>query len=57
MFEIFQIYLLGFVISLTGALAPGSTLVAIDCRRLDDQVESLSWEPLWQDSGLQISFD
>jgi threonine/homoserine/homoserine lactone efflux protein len=27
MFEIFQIYLLGFVIGLTGALAPGPTLV------------------------------
>jgi hypothetical protein len=28
MFEIFQIFILGFVIGLTGALAPGSTLVA-----------------------------
>jgi threonine/homoserine/homoserine lactone efflux protein len=28
MFEIFQMFILGFVIGLTGALAPGPTLVA-----------------------------
>jgi hypothetical protein len=28
MFEIFQIFILGFVIGLTGAPAPGSTMVA-----------------------------
>ena len=28
MFEIFQMFILGFVIGLTGALVPGPTLVA-----------------------------